>query len=68
MERNGAEVTFHDDVVKSYNGVESSPLSSDSYDVSVVAVRHSNLNIEELKKSAPIIFDCTGSIEGCYEL
>jgi hypothetical protein len=25
------------------------------------------LNIDSLKKSAPIIFDCTGSIEGCEE-
>ena len=68
LEKHGAKVSFHDEVVKSYEDVESSSLTVNAYDLSVVAVRHSNLNIDSLKKSSPIIFDCTGSIEGCYRL
>jgi UDP-N-acetyl-D-glucosamine dehydrogenase len=61
-------VAFHDEIVKFYKGMNSSALNANTYDLSVVAIRHSNLDINELKKSAPIIFDCTGSIEGCYRL
>jgi UDP-N-acetyl-D-glucosamine dehydrogenase len=68
LEKQGVNVSFHDEIVKVYEGVESSSLTVNTYDLSVVAVRHSNLNIDSLKKSAPIIFDCTGSIEGCYRL
>jgi UDP-N-acetyl-D-glucosamine dehydrogenase len=68
LEKQGAKVAFHDEIVKVYGGTESSSLTVNAYDLSVVAVRHSNLNIDRLKKSSPIIFDCTGSIEGCYRL
>ena len=68
LEKQGAKVAFHDEIVKVYEGAESSSLTVNAYDLSVVAIRHSNLDIGSLKKSAPIIFDCTGSIEGCYRL
>jgi len=68
LEKQGAKVSFHDEIVKVYEGVESSSLSANAYDLSVVAIRHTNLDIDGLKKSAPIIFDCTGSIEGCHRL
>ena len=68
LEKQGATVAFHDEIVKFYKGMNSSALNANTYDLSVVAIRHSNLDINELKKSAPIIFDCTGSIEGCYRL
>ena len=68
LEKQGVKVAFHDEIVKVYEGAESSSLTVNAYDLSVVAIRHSNLNIDSLKKSAPIIFDCTGSIEDCYRL
>ncbi len=68
LEKQGVKVAFHDEIVKVYEGVESSALTANNYDLSVVAVRHSSLDITEVKKSAPIIFDCSGSIEGCYIL
>ena len=68
LEKQGVKVAFHDEIVKVYEGAESSSLTVNAYDLSVVAIRHSNLDIGSLKKSAPIIFDCTGSIEGCYRL
>ena len=68
LKKQGAEVSFHDVVVKVYESETSSPLDLNTYDLSVVAVRHSNLDVNALKKSAPIIFDCTGSLEGCHGL
>jgi len=68
LEKQGVKVAFHDEIVKVYEGIESSSLIVNAYDLSVVAIRHSNLNIDSLKKSASIIFDCTGSIEGCHRL
>jgi len=60
----GCQVSFHDELVKSYNGTESVKLSEGGFDLTVVAVRHSDLSIEELKKCAKLLFDCTGTIEG----
>ena len=60
----GCQVSFHDELVKSYNGTESVKLSEGGFDLAVVAVRHSDLSIEELKKCAKLLFDCTGTIEG----
>jgi UDP-N-acetyl-D-glucosamine dehydrogenase len=68
LEKQGAKVAFHDEIVKVYEGIESSLLTVNTYDLSVVAIRHSNLDIDGLKNSSSIIFDCTGSIEGCYRL
>ena len=68
LEKQGAEVSFHDDIVKVYEGEKSAPISVNAYDLSLVAIRHSNLNVDGLHKSAPIVFDCTGSIEGCHRL
>jgi UDP-N-acetyl-D-glucosamine dehydrogenase len=60
----GCLVSFHDELVKSHNGTESVKLSEGGFDLAVVAVRHSDLSIEELKKCAKLLFDCTGTIEG----
>ena len=64
LKEQGCQVSFHDELVKSYNGTESVKLSEGAFDLAVVAVRHSNLSIEELKKCAKLLFDCTGTIEG----
>ncbi len=68
LEKQGATVVFHDEIIKVYEGIDSSALNENNYDLAVVAIRHSNLDVNKLKKSVPIIFDCTGSIEGCYRL
>ena len=64
LKEQGCQVSFHDELVKSYNGTESVKLSEGAFDLAVVAVRHSDLSIEELKKCAKLLFDCTGTIEG----
>ena len=66
--KSGAKVFFHDEIVKEYNGGESTALAPNSFDLVLVAVFHNNLDIEKLKKSAPIIFDCTGNVLGAHHL
>lgn len=68
LQNSGANVVFHDAVVKEYSGAKSTPLTPNSFDLTVVAVHHSNLNVDSVIKSAPIVFDCTGSIAGVHEL
>jgi len=68
LQNSGANVVFHDDVVKEYNGAKSTPLEPDSFDLTVVAVHHSNLDVNSVIASAPIVFDCTGSIPGVHQL
>ena len=66
LEKQGAKVTFHDELVKVFDGIKSSPLMDKAFDLAVVATRHHDLDVTRLKKSARIVFDCTGTIEDCY--
>jgi UDP-N-acetyl-D-glucosamine dehydrogenase len=66
LEKQGAKVHFHDEIVDSFEGIKSSNLGENAFDLAIVAVRHSSLDINLLKKSAKIIFDCTGSIDSSY--
>jgi UDP-N-acetyl-D-glucosamine dehydrogenase len=68
LQNNGANVVFHDDVVKEYNGAKSTPLAPNSFDLTLVAVHHKDLAVESVIKSAPLVFDCTGSIAGVHQL
>ena len=68
LQNSGANVVFYDDVVKEYNGAKSTPLAPNSFDLTVVAVHHSDLSVDSVIKTAPIVFDCTGSIAGVHQL
>ena len=68
LEKKGAQVSFHDEIVKQFEGKTSMALAPNSFDLVVVAVAHSNLVVEKVINSAPIIFDCTGTIKGAYQL
>ena len=68
LEKKGALVSFHDEIVKEFEGKISTALSPNSFDLIVVAVAHSNLEVDKVINSAPIIFDCTGTINGAYQL
>ena len=61
MRQAGATVTWHDPLVGSWRGEESSDLSAS--DVVVVVTKHDVVSIADIKKSS-YIFDCTGSITG----
>jgi UDP-N-acetyl-D-glucosamine dehydrogenase len=55
----GSIVKWHDNLVKKWNGEESSDVASD--DIVIVAVAHSDLDRQKLL-SAKYVFDCTGKL------
>ena len=68
LEKKGASVSFHDEIVKEFEGKTSTALAPNAFDLTVVAVAHSNLEVDKVINSAPITFDCTGTINGAYQL
>ena len=57
----GAMVAWHDPLVDSWRGEETSDLGA--YDVAVVVTKHDVVLVADIKKSS-YVFDCTGSIAG----
>jgi UDP-N-acetyl-D-glucosamine dehydrogenase len=57
----GATVCWHDPLVGSWRGEESSDLGAS--DVAVVVTKHDVISVADIKKSS-YVFDCTGSIAG----
>ena len=68
LEKKGALISFHDEIVKEFEGKTSTALAPNTFDLTVVAIAHSDLVVEKVIKSAPIIFDCTGTVNGAYQL
>ena len=68
LEKKGALVSFHDEIVKEFEGKTSTALAPNAFDLTVVAVAHSNLEVDKVINSAPIIFDCTGTVKGSHQL
>jgi UDP-N-acetyl-D-glucosamine dehydrogenase len=58
----GAQVSWHDPVVGTWNGQSSSPLKG--FDVAIVVTKHDSVSEADIKASAAYVFDCTGSIKG----
>lgn len=58
----GAQVSWHDPVVATWNGQSSSPLKA--FDVAIVVTKHDSVREADIKASAAYVFDCTGSIKG----
>jgi len=57
----GATVTWHDDLVGSWRGEISAPISS--ADIAVLVTKHDGLDLAALK-GCGYVFDCTGTIPG----
>jgi UDP-N-acetyl-D-glucosamine dehydrogenase len=68
LEKKGALVSFHDENIKEFEGKTSTELAPNAFDLTVVAVAHSDLQVDKVINSAPIIFDCTGTINGAHQL
>jgi UDP-N-acetyl-D-glucosamine dehydrogenase len=62
LQRLGAEVSWHDPVVGTWNGQSSSELKG--FDVAIVVTKHDVVSEATIKSSADYVFDCTGSIKG----
>jgi UDP-N-acetyl-D-glucosamine dehydrogenase len=62
LEKLGAEVSWHDPVVGTWNGQSSCELKD--FDVAIVVTKHDVISEADIKACAPYVFDCTGSIKG----
>jgi len=62
LQKLGAEVSWHDPVVGTWNGQSSSELMG--FDVAIVVTKHDVVSEADIKACAPYVFDCTGSIKG----
>ena len=62
----GAVVSWHDDVVGTWHGEISAPLSG--ADVSVVITKHDAVSERDILASAPYVFDTTGKVKGAKGL
>jgi UDP-N-acetyl-D-glucosamine dehydrogenase len=61
LQKLGAEVSWHDPVVGSWNGQSSSDLKG--FDVAIVVTKHDVVSEVDIKACAPYVFDCTGSLK-----
>ena len=61
LREQGANVVWHDDLVGTWRGEESTPLAA--FDIAVVVTRHDGVSDAAIKASK-FVFDCTGTIAG----
>lgn len=61
MREQGATVTWHDDLVGTWRGETSSPITG--ADVAVVVTKHDGVDLDAVK-ACGYVFDCTGTING----
>ena len=62
LKKQGAEVSWHDSVVGTWNGQSSSELKG--FDIAIVVTKHDAVSEAVIKASASYVFDCTGSVKG----
>jgi len=62
----GAVVSWHDEVVGSWHGENSVPLSG--ADIAVVVTKHDDVKVRDILDSAPYVFDTTGKVPGAKGL
>jgi len=58
----GAVVSWHDEIVGSWHGENSAPLSG--ADIAVVVTKHDDVKARDILDSAPYVFDTTGKVPG----
>jgi UDP-N-acetyl-D-glucosamine dehydrogenase len=62
LQKLGAEVSWHDPVVKTWNSQSSCDLKG--FDIAIVVTKHDVVSESNIKACAPYVFDCTGTIKG----
>jgi UDP-N-acetyl-D-glucosamine dehydrogenase len=66
LRERGAVVSWHDEVVGSWHGESSAPLSG--ADIAVVVTKHDEVKVRDILASAPYVFDTTGKVAGAKGL
>jgi UDP-N-acetyl-D-glucosamine dehydrogenase len=62
----GANVNWHDEIVKSWNGETTSSLQN--ADIAIVVTKHDSVKEESIRASAPYVFDATGTVKGVVNI
>ena len=62
----GAVVSWHDDIVGTWKGESSAPLTG--ADITVVVTMHDSVKAADVVASAPYVFDTTGKLKGVHGL
>lgn len=68
LEDEKASVTWHDPVVRHWEGNDSCEPLNNSFDITILAIAHSNMDLEKIAKSSPYVFDCVGLINSAHQL
>ena len=68
LKEQGAVVSWHDPVVKSWKGESSKPLTAKSADITIVVTMHDAVRVADVLASAPYVFDATGKVPGAHGL
>jgi UDP-N-acetyl-D-glucosamine dehydrogenase len=66
LRNRGAVVSWHDDVVGTWHGESSAPLSGG--DIAIVVTKHDSVSERDILTSAPYVFDTTGKVKGAKGL
>jgi len=66
LRERGAVVSWHDDVVGTWHGESSAPLSG--ADITVVVTKHDDVSERDILASAPYVFDTTGKVRSAEGL
>lgn len=65
LSREEANITWHDPLVKTWNGQDSSALGSE---IAIVVTKHDSIDARQILKSANYVFDTTGKVFGATQL
>jgi UDP-N-acetyl-D-glucosamine dehydrogenase len=68
LKAQGAVVSWHDPVVKSWKGESSQPLAAKGADITIVVTMHDAVKVADVLASAPYVFDATGKVPGAHGL
>ncbi len=66
LRKQGAVVTWHDDLVGNWKGESSAPLNG--ADIAVVVTKHDSVDEKKILASAQYVFDTTGKVKGAVGL
>ena len=64
----GADVCWHDPVVVTYGNQTSVTLSESKFEVTILAIKHKEMDLDLIAKSADYVFDCLGLIPSAIQL
>jgi UDP-N-acetyl-D-glucosamine dehydrogenase len=63
-----AIVNWHDPVVEKWGDTNSSDLEENSFDITILAMAHSKMDLGKIAKSADYLFDCIGLTNSAHQL